>query len=91
MGEAEEVTSGGRGLLSVDDELGEIADVASANRKLLSDTLDEIAGMSHGANGRRLLITLPDATFCRPSSRASPARSPRRTASFSRRRSSPTS
>ncbi|EES11528.1 hypothetical protein BDA96_06G258700 [Sorghum bicolor] len=58
MGEAEEVTSGGRGLLAVDDKLGEIADVASANRKLLSDTLDEIAGMSHGANGRRLLSTL---------------------------------
>jgi len=58
MGEAEEVTSGGRGLLSVDDKLGEIADMASANRKLLSDTLDEIAGMSHGANGRRLLSTL---------------------------------
>lgn len=59
MGDAEDVTSGGgRGLLAVDEKLGEIADVANANRKLLSDTLDEIAGMSHGANGRRLLSSL---------------------------------
>ncbi|ONM13138.1 putative pectinesterase/pectinesterase inhibitor 61 [Zea mays] len=37
MGEAEEVTSGGRGLPAVNDKLGEIADVANANLKLLSD------------------------------------------------------
>jgi pectinesterase inhibitor-like protein len=52
IGDAEEVTSGGRGLLD------EIVGVANANRKLLSDTLDEITGMSHGANGRRLLSSL---------------------------------
>jgi len=40
MGEAEEVTSGGRGLLSVDDKLGEIADVAhGANGRRLLSTL----------------------------------------------------
>ena len=40
MGEAEEVTSGGRGLLSVDDKLGEIADVAhGANSRRLLSTL----------------------------------------------------
>ncbi|OEL29150.1 putative pectinesterase/pectinesterase inhibitor 45 [Dichanthelium oligosanthes] len=56
MGEAEEGTRGRR-LLAVDDKLNEIADVTNASRQLLSDTLDEISAMSHGANRRLLGLT----------------------------------
>ncbi|KAG2569189.1 putative pectinesterase/pectinesterase inhibitor 45 [Panicum virgatum] len=54
MGEAEEKTSGGRGLPAADDKLNEIADVTEASRQLLADTLDEIEALSDDASRRQL-------------------------------------